>query len=193
MKFEEVEKEIIKKAFDLDKYLETLEKDKMNDEKNFQSYKDNFTAFYKVRRNKDWRNEYYDFLKINKDRIDISFKEIIEGLNSKDKKYTNKNIEPSFSSKLLSTINPNKPIWDKYVLKYVIGEKEIKDYNNKKREEKLNKAIEIYETIEKKYKKELKNSETKKTIDKIRKILNEEKLTDIKILDYIIWTIERKK
>lgn len=183
--FKEVERTIIKNAFSLDKYLKTLEIVRID--KDYEKYTKNFDAFYKIRRSTEWKKEYYEMLKENQNRKNITFKEIIEGLHSREKKYTNKNIEPSFSSKMLATINPNKPIWDKYVLKYAIDKDTIKKYENKKGEEKITLAIEIYKTIEEKYKKYLKDKEIQETIKQIRKILKEDNLTDTKILDYIIW------
>lgn len=178
-KFEEVERIIILNAFDLKRYLKTLDKTFDDD------YKKNFNAYYGVRRNEDWRKVYYTFFKKNKNNKNIIFEEIIRYLHNNPKV---QNIEPSFSSKMLATINPDKPIWDKYVL-------EAFDLKQKKKEdvEKIEEAIDIYKQIEDNYKELLKNKEVQETIKQIRKILKEDKLTDTKILDYIIWMDGKEK
>lgn len=187
MKFQEIEKEIIKKAFSLDKYLKTLEIDKINsnNKEDFETYQTNFNAFYKIRRNESWRKVYYEFLEKNKNNKDITFEDIITYLYKNTEEH---NIEASFASKLLATINPNKPIWDENVLEYVIKEDRIKKFDDKKEKEKLEDTIKIYNDIEEKYKEYLNDKSIIRIIKKIKKILNEDKLTDTKILDYIIWT-----
>ena len=177
--FEEVERIIIKNAFDLKRYLKTL--DKTFDD----NYKKNFNAYYGVRRNEKWRNAYYDFFEKNKNNENITFEEIIEYLCDNTEE---KNVEPSFSSKMLATINPNKPIWDKYVLKHLKIRVKEKD-----KDKKIEEAINIYKKIEEKYKEYLEDNNIKETINRIKKILNDERISDIKILDYIIWITEKEE
>ena len=192
MKFEEVERKIIEKAFDLDRYLKTLDINSINstNKEKFDEYQKNYDAFYKIRRDENWRKTYFDFLEKNKNNKNITFEKIITYL------YNNaegKNIEASFSSKMLATINQNKPIWDSHVLEYIFDEDRIKEYENKKNTEKLEEAIKIYKAIEEKYKEYLNDKKIKKVIKQLRKILKEEKLSDTKILDYIIWTQRKDK
>lgn len=192
MKFEEIERKIIEKAFDLDRYLKTLDINSINstNKEKFDEYQKNYDAFYKIRRDENWRKTYFDFLEKNKNNKNITFEKIITYL------YNNaegKNIEASFSSKMLATINQNKPIWDSHVLEYIFDEDRIKEYENKKNTEKLEEAIKIYKAIEEKYKEYLNDKKIKKVIKQLRKILKEEKLSDTKILDYIIWTQRKDK
>lgn len=94
-------------------------------------------------------------------------------------------VEPSFTSKMLATINPNNHIWDQYVL------------NN------LNITIKTpYDKEEVKLKyKELKNTmnkllNNKNMIKKIKEFKNKYNLnniTDIKILDLLLWQIRDNK
>lgn len=63
-----------------------------------------------IRRNEKWRQHYYDlFAKAKTERF--SFEQIITELYR-----LTGNVEASFSSKMLATIDASKPIWDQYVL-----------------------------------------------------------------------------
>jgi hypothetical protein len=70
-----------------------------------------FTGFYRIRRNKElFLKKYYSYMESLKGKT-VSFEEIIKTV------YTFKeSIEPSFSSKMLATLNPDMPVWDQYVL-----------------------------------------------------------------------------
>jgi hypothetical protein len=69
-----------------------------------------FNGYYRVRRNAEWREIYYTLFESMKTE-QPTFHDIINVLYEKTK-----NIEASFSSKMLATLNPNQPIWDQYVL-----------------------------------------------------------------------------
>ena len=89
---------------------------------------------------------------------------------------------------MLATINPNKPIWDKYVLKHLKIRVKEKD-----KDKKIEEAINIYKKIEEKYKEYLEDNNIKETINRIKKILNDERISDIKILDFIIFITEKEE
>ena len=88
-------------------------------------YQKNFTYYYKVRRDKSWLNNFYNYMNTIKNKKDISIDEILQTLSSwqhkvkKSKKHPTglgTTIEISFASKLLATINTNYPIWDSQVV-----------------------------------------------------------------------------
>ena len=69
-----------------------------------------FNAFYRVRRNEEWRKVYYHLfeeLKVNTPSFDYIIRYMYERTG---------NIEASFSSKMLATLCPSEPIWDRYVI-----------------------------------------------------------------------------
>jgi hypothetical protein len=136
-----------------------------------------FNAFYRVRRNEKWRNIFYNYFEQIKNNKDITFDEILDYM------YENTgNIEASFCSKLLSTINPNMPIWDQYVLKNlkleVTGITKI---------DKLNDTKIIYNKIVDIENQKLNDKEIQKYINDFKEYFSEYNLSDIKILDYILW------
>lgn len=91
-----------------------------------EDYQRNFTYYYRVRRNAEWRQNLFRFIEINKNSVNISFEDILGELKSYEGK-----MEASFASKVLATINVDKPIWDSNVLKALgesIDSKDINDY-----------------------------------------------------------------
>lgn len=136
-----------------------------------------FNAFYRVRRNTKWQKVYYDYFNKNRNNKNITFEEILDYL------YENTgNIEASFSSKMLATINPNMPIWDQYVLKNL----NIKVDNGNK-DEKLKYAKIAYEKIIDNVNAKLNDETTKKIIKEFRDFFPELHFTNAKILDFILW------
>ena len=97
-------------------------------------------------------------------------------------------IEVSFTSKLISSIDPNKPIWDQYVIKNLGLNKEWDSVKNKSREERIKVAELIYERIETWYIEYLESEEGKEFIKEFDAILPEykERLSSIKKLDYVL-------
>ncbi len=73
-----------------------------------------FDGFYRVRRNKDWRDKCFEYFEEIRSDSNIAFERIINALY---KRLPQSPIESSFSSKLLATLTPPKPIWDSRVLK----------------------------------------------------------------------------
>ncbi|MFZ2038936.1 MAG: hypothetical protein WAV11_03285 [Minisyncoccia bacterium] len=99
-------------------------------------------------------------------------------------------IQFSFATKLLHTLDNNNPIFDA----------EVSDVIHKKRtgetkREKVKSCIEIYEYLKQMYSNLLKDSKVKKVILKFRKRFNvsESKISDIKALDFIIWSLGKVK
>ena len=151
------------------------------------SIKDNdfqkdFNSFYKVRRDSNWRNNYYTFFQKNKNRKSITYFEILKAISTAD------NVESSFASKMLATINPNKPIIDKNVLNY-FGFK----IEGLKKEDRIKSAISVYNKIEKEYEKLLNDKKVKNTIMELKQLIGKYELSDTKILDYILWCKGKKK
>ena len=142
------------------------------------TFRKSFDHFYVIRRNIEWRNKYYHFLENNKTNKNISFEEILKHLNS-----FNNWVEASYSSKMLATINDQKPIWDRLVLKSVnlkvpTGKKEIK----------LQKTIEMYDCLEKMYENYMGSEEASKCIAKFDSTFNEYKdISNVKKIDFLLW------
>lgn len=175
--FEKFKKNAITRFLALDKYnyiKDNLYKCDVSKDIEFQT---SFNAFYRVRRDAKWRKNFYIYFESIKHNKNLKFEDILNYLYNKTG-----NIEASFSSKLLSTINPNMPIWDQYVLANlgleVIGQT---------KEEKIKNTIETYYKIVEIENNKLKNNDIKESIKSFREYFPEYNLSDIKILDYILW------
>ena len=161
----------------LDKYnyiKENIYKCDISKDNEFQKV---FNAFYRVRRDEKWRKVFYTYFESIKDKKNITFEEIVSYMYKKTG-----NIEASFCSKLLSTINPNMPIWDQYVLAnlylYVKGKTKV---------EKLKDTIAVYNKIIEIENNKLKQKDIQQAIKDFKEYFPEYNLSDIKILDYILW------
>ena len=94
------------------------------------------------------------------------------------------NVEASFSSKLIATLDPDKPIWDQYVLQNLGLE-----LKGKTPREKVNQAILIYEQIEKWYQEYLATEEAQENIAEFDRWLPSYSwIPAIKKIDYLLWS-----
>lgn len=96
----------------LDKYRFLLEQVHKVDVSSDEVFQRTFNGFYMVRRNKAWRKAFYDLFERIKMSNDVSFACILDEIYR-----LTGNVEASFSSKLLATLKPEMPIWDRYVIR----------------------------------------------------------------------------
>lgn len=97
-----------KRKKDLAAYCEIMEMAEHPERPEFQK---KYDAFYRVRRNDVWRKEYFRLMGTYKKRRNASFGEILLRLYQ-----ATDQIEASFASKMLATIDADMPIWDSKVL-----------------------------------------------------------------------------
>ena len=176
--FDNFQKNAIIRFLALDKYnyiKDNLYKCDVSKDSEFQT---RFNAFYRVRRDDKWRKIFYNYFEEIKNNKNITFDEILDYMYKKTG-----SIEASFCSKMLSTINPNMPIWDQFVLNYYNIEVEG---NNPK--DRIKDIIKKYYEIVKKEKEELQKEEIKEAIKQFKEDFKEYNISDIKILDFMIWS-----
>lgn len=136
-----------------------------------------FNYYYRIRRNNDWRKNYYGLFPIAKNEH-WSFEQIITELYKKTG-----NIECSFSSKMLATIDADKPIWDQYVLKNLGF-----TLTGKTQMEKLENAMTVYSQIEEWYTSYLETEEARENIIVFDRILSDYTwLSRTKKIDCLLW------
>ena len=181
MKFDvkKVFQERLASSMGLDKYKKIINLVKTTDVSKDADFQRTFNGFYIVRRNEAWRKAYYDYFEQIKKETP-TFAQIIRYLYEKTGF-----IEPSFSSKMLATLNPNNPIWDQYVLQNLNME-----LDGKTKEEKLCNAIKIYNNIENWYAEFLHTEKARECIREFDSILPDYSwMSDIKKIDFILWSI----
>ena len=137
-----------------------------------------FNWYYRIRRNETWRRQYYALFAKAKNKH-FSFEQIITKLYE-----LTGNVEASFSSKMLATIDVSKPIWDQYVLQN-LG----LVLTGKTQEEKLQNAIDLYARIEDWYSDYLTTSEARNAIDTFDRLLPDYAwVSDTKKIDCLLWS-----
>jgi len=139
-----------------------------------------YNSFYRVRqRDKHFYETYYQYMQCLKGQ-NVEFQQVLRFLHSKLNRF-----EPSFSSKLAATHNPNLPIWDKFVLKN-IGIKPPSFYSI----DRTNKTIATYERIKKWYDQKINSEEGHLIVDLFDDIVVESSsITDLKKIDFVLWQI----
>ncbi len=94
------------------------------------------------------------------------------------------NVEASFSSKMLATIDASKPIWDQYVLQNLGLE-----LMGKTQEEKLQNAVALYAQIMNWYADYLTTDEARENINEFDQLLPEYAwVSDTKKIDCLLWS-----
>lgn len=138
-----------------------------------------FNGYYNIRKNTNWLNNYYAVFEKKKVRANVvTFEEILEEISLGNM------LEPSYASKMLATLNPEKPIWDSRV-------KSILEFNiqGNTREKKKKSIINIYYRIEETYKSYLESAEGIRNIELFDRIIGYKypSLSKIRKLDFMIW------
>ncbi len=144
-------------------------------------YQTTFNGYYRMqRRTQDWYRFFFSVLEREKRNDEITFRQIIEEVYG-----TGHRVEPSFSSKLVATIRPELPVYDKYIrenLSLVIPRQ------NEPPEDRVREFIGVYSLLETQMT-ELVRSETfrelkKRFDDRFSTYVH---FTDVKKLDLLLW------
>lgn len=183
-----------------------------------------FNRYYKIRQKKPkWYNAFYNTF-ANYKRTPKSFEDLLkkfykvtEEINGEGKG----EIHPSFCSKIMHAVDPNKPYWDKYILQmlgivldepnkpydrihyYAEVYKQIeKEYNNHLNDKNIIEAMERFD-LEIKYSNfVIKDLIKAKKKDELKSVENktiaytvpdEFKLTPIEKLDFMLWSIKDER
>ena len=169
----------IVESMHLDKYktiMEQVNKTNVSIDLDFQR---NFNGFYRVRRNTEWRSAYYSLFEELKDKHP-SFERILRAVYQ-----FSGNVETSFSSKMLATIDPNMPIWDKYVAQNLCLE-----LKGKTKEDQLQCAIELYGQMIEWYKDFIATENGQECIAQFEQVLpGYTWVSDVKKIDFFLWSI----
>jgi hypothetical protein len=96
----------------LDRYVWLQRHVQLCDVSTNEEFQRSFSGFYRVRRNFQWRSVYFSMLESSKVK-GIDFPDALKRING----HTGR-IEASFASKLVATLDPSKPVIDKFVLEH---------------------------------------------------------------------------
>lgn len=170
-------KVLLMRQKDVARYAHILELYKISSISTDEFFQKKFNAFYRVRRGAEWRKIFYEIFDRNKSSIQ-TFEEVLIELYEKTG-----NIEGSYTSKLLATVNPNLPIWDQYVLKN-IGLK----LTGATKEDRIKNAIGLYAIMLKWYEEFLLSSDGKACIEEFDACFPQyNDFSNTKKVDFILW------
>lgn len=164
---------------ELEQYTNIMEKVRAVDVSADTDFQRGFNYFYKIRRNDEWRTSFYELFEECKSLEQVSFEHILRSLYEKTGQ-----IEPSFSSKLLSTLNPDMPIWDSIVLPK-LG---LKPSAAERDDRRLDSTVKIYQDMVSWYQKFLQTPQAQNFIDAWDIAFPElASITAVKKVDFILW------
>jgi hypothetical protein len=142
------------------------------------AFQKKYNAFYRVRQHSaKWYVTYYSLMQESK-KAPPSFDHVIDQINVSMGRY-----EPSFSSKLVATLNPDRPVWDVHILNNTGHSAPAYTAKNK-----IELAKAAYGSIERWYETFLNSNEGKLYIEVFDGLVPEhKKITNLKKIDFILW------
>ena len=166
--------------------LKTLEKDirryfevmRMAETPENPEFRKKFNAFYRVRRDEAWRSEFYQLMEDFRKKDDPYFGEVLLRLHQRTGQ-----IEPSFASKMLATLNADMPIWDSNILRVL----HLK-LTGTTPELKLSNAVVLYDKIRRWYQDFLQTETARGILQRFDREFPE--FTDMsptKKIDFVLW------
>lgn len=177
--------EALDNAFHLQEYCSLIERINTDDFKATPEFRKSFNAFFTVRQRKpSWYDCYYSLMEQQK-TTPKSFEELLRILYAE-----NHTIEVSFVSKMMAAVNPELPIWDRYVIQNLGFLNEWERFRQKTAEERIRKAVEIYDAIIHWYQEFLASENGKLCVRCFDEAVPEYKnrISDVKKIDYWLWS-----
>lgn len=160
------------------KYLALMDKLTSVDVADDRTFQRAYNGFYRVKQRAPlWYEIYYRFMQQGKSLVP-TFPDTLDYLYQATGRY-----EPSFASKLVATLDPDKPVWDKHVLQNLSVEAPAY-YSRTKLED----AKTCYALMGSWYQGFLASEKGAKWIGLFNEhVLDHHKITDLKKVDFILW------
>jgi hypothetical protein len=178
MEEEQVVEAIKKAQKGVSKYLEIMELFPKVSVAENGDFRRNFNAFYRVRqRPREWYTVYFSYMQKVRDNKP-SFANVLDYLYRSTGRY-----EPSFSSKLVATLDPDQPVWDIWVIKNT--RTRVPTYTSKG---KVEEAKAAYQAIQAWYRQFLNSKEGELVVRSFDRIVPEHgRITNLKKADFVLW------
>lgn len=194
----DVFKKMIRRELGFDDYQYIIEHFKNN---NSEGFRKKFISYYDVREDKYWLDQFFQFFDSVKNQPDIGFETIVRTISGFEHKRKNRkepvNTEETvyrcgavYASKMLATINQEKPIIDSNVFANL----NIEKIKGNTIDEKINDAIKKYKQVEEIHRQIKQNSQDMEKIKKLFKDeLQIEGLSDSKMIDFLFWKLNKEE
>lgn len=167
------------RAWGLESYARiqrTVRETNISSDVDFQRF---YNRFYRVRRNAEWQSHYYAIMEREKANPDTSFESVLREMHE-----LTGNVEASFTSKMIATLHPDKPIWDSLVL----AKLRLK-LKGTTAQSKLENAVKVYGGILSWYETYLATEDAEKNIRLFDELLpGYAWLTPVKKVDFLLWS-----
>ena len=138
-----------------------------------------YNRFYRVRRNAEWQSAYYEIMQREKVSAVLSFEDILREMHERTG-----SVEASFTSKMIATLDPDRPIWDSVVLER-LGLR----LRGTTAQAKLENAVGVYESIVGWYADYLATEDAARNIALFDELLPDYSwLTSVKKVDFLLWS-----
>ena len=161
----------------LDKYAAIMNSVRTVDVSSDETFQRQFNAFYKVRKNAGWRNNFYGLFERAKNET-LLYEDVLKELYD-----STGFVESSFTSKMLATLDDQCPIIDQYVLKN-LG---LAITGNGK-ESRMESTIQTYYALCDWYDDYLETGEARENIAWFDSVLpGYAWISDVKKIDYLLW------
>ena len=167
-------------GFGFEKYeylMDAVQKIDVSQDREFQRV---FDGYYKVRRNAVWRKKFYDLFEVVRKSNPLpSFDAVVAALYK-----ATGNVEASFASKLLASVNKDLPIWDRRV-----GRSLNLKVKGTSQEEKLADVKRVYQEVRDTYDGFLNSEEGREFIAEFDRLIPEQYrgISAVKKLDFYLW------
>lgn len=170
------------RAWGLDDYAQIQRRVRETDVSTDAGFQRLHNRFYRVRRNSEWQGHYYAIMEREKASQAPSFPDLLREMHERTG-----NVEASFTSKLVATLDPHMPIWDSLVLER-LGLK----LKGVKPETRLANAVDVYEQIVNWYEGYIVTDDAEKNLRLFDELLpNYIWLTDVKKIDFLLWSLRQ--
>ena len=167
------------RAWGLDGYAQIQRATRETDVSSDAAFQRLYNRFYRVRRNAEWQSAYYEIMQREKAGAVLSFEDILREMHERTG-----NVEASFTSKMVATLDPGRPIWDSIVL-----EKLGLRLKGTTAQAKLENAISVYESIVGWYADYLATEDAARNIALFDELLPDYAwLTPVKKVDFLLWS-----
>ncbi len=177
MKIELVKANIDKIGIGLKKYNTIMDELYTVDVSKNLNFQRMYNHFYRMgRRSEVYYTLYFALMESLKGK-DVSYSYILQEIYSSTGR-----IEASFASKLLATINPSMPVWDKFVLQN-FNLKAPYYYSS----DRLVKIANVYKEIETRFQENIETQQWIEELEKFDDFFPGNNLTQVKKADLIIW------
>lgn len=162
----------------LRKYLRLQSQVRLCDVSTTEEFQRLFSGFYRVRRDSGWKLEYFKLMEASK-LNGIDFPEALKEINRRCGR-----VEASFASKLVATLDPSKPVIDKFVFDYY--GMQLPRWGSQGRE---SKTVDLYYELCAKYVALIESPTGKFVRKKFDLRYPDSPLTELKKVDLVLWQI----